>query len=234
MKDEKDNYTLILILISIIIILIGILIYLIINKENNNQYNNFSNKTTNNINSNVKPIEYIENFKKLIVDEKMINISYSLNKNDDYYYINLYYNGKKLNKDFLIYTQNYKTKIDDFKFLTFKNNQSENYFVIDYSDSDVNGMDTHYVYIFNTIYEFIYQVPLMSNQSLVLNKMYNDYIFNDRVYISNDSIYYLSLNDKKRDQNSDTIDIHHVTFNGNKYNDAIIDSKSGRGIGART
>ena len=67
MKDEKDNYTLILILISIIIILIGILIYLIINKENNNQYNNFSNKTTNNINSNVKPIEYIENFKKLIV-----------------------------------------------------------------------------------------------------------------------------------------------------------------------
>jgi len=164
----------------------------------------------------------------------MINISYSLNKNDDYYYINLYYNGKKLNKDFLIYTLNYKTKIDDFKFLTFKNNQNENYFVIDYSDSDVNGMDTHYVYIFNTIYEFIYQVPLVSNQSLVLNKMYNDYIFNDRVYISNDSIYYLSLNDKKRDQNSDTIDIHHVTFNENKYNDVIIDSKSGRGAGART
>ncbi len=45
---------------------------------------------------------------------------------------------------------------------------------------------------------------------------------------------YLSLNDKKIDQNSDTIDIHHVTFNGNKYNDVIIDSKSGRGAGART
>lgn len=233
MKDEKDNYTFILILISIIIILIGILIYLIINKENNNQFDNVYNKTTNNINSNVEPIEYIENFKELIVDEKMINISYSLNKNDDYYYINLYYNGKKLNKDFLIYTQNYNTKIDDFKFLTFKNNQNENYFVIDYSDSDVNGMDTHYVYIFNTNYEFIYQVPLMSNQSLELKENYNNFIFNDRIYIANDSIYYLSLNDTKPNQNSDVIDIHHVTFNNNKYNDVIIDSKNGVGAGAR-
>lgn len=233
MKDEKDNYTFILILISIIIILIGILIYLIINKENNNQFDNVYNKTTNNINSNVKPIEYIENFKELIVDEKMINISYSLNKNEDYYYINLYYNGKKLNKDFLIYTQNYNTKLDDFKFLTFKNNQNENYFVIDYSDSDVNGMDTHYVYIFNTNYEFIYQVPLMSNQSLELKENYNNFIFNDRIYIANDSIYYLSLNDTKPNQNSDVIDIHHVTFNNNKYNDVIIDSKNGVGAGAR-
>lgn len=233
MKDEKDNYTFILILISIIIILIGILIYLIINKENNNQFDNVYNKTTNNINSNVKPIEYIENFKELIVDEKMINISYSLNKNDYYYYINLYYNGKKLNKDFLIYTQNYNTKIDDFKYLTFKNNQNENYFVIDYSDSDVNGMDTHYVYIFNTNYEFIYQVPLMSNQSLELKENHNNFIFNDRIYIANDSIYYLSLNDTKPNQNSDVIDIHHVTFNNNKYNDVIIDSKNGVGAGAR-
>ena len=39
---------------------------------------------------------------------------------------------------------------------------------------------------------------------------------------------------KKTNQNSDTIDIHHVTFNGNKYNDVIIDSKSGSGAGART
>ena len=45
--------------------------------------------------------------------------------------------------------------------------------------------------------------------------------------------YNKEYNDKKTNQNSDTIDIHHVTFNGNKYNDVIIDSKSGSGAGAR-
>lgn len=225
MKDKKYNYTFIIVLVSIIIILLGILYYIV-----NFKHSNISSNVNNN---NVKQIEYTENFEKLLVDEKIINISYSLNSKKNQYYINLYYNGKLLNKEFLIYSQNYNNKINNFKFQIFKNNQNENYFVIDYSDSDENGMDTHYVYIFNTNYEFIYQVPLMSNQSLELKENYNNFIFNDRIYIANDSIYYLSLNDTKQNQNSDVIDIHHVTFNNNKYNDVIIDSKNGVGSGAR-
>ena len=53
-----------------------------------------------------------------------------------------------------------------------------------------------------------------------------DLNFDNKLNISNDSIYYLSSNKKK-------INIHRVTFYNDKYYDEVIDSKYGRGIGTK-
>ena len=83
----------------------------------------------------------------------------------------------------------------------------------------------HYVYVLNDEFKIIYEVPFVIGQDLYLSEDY-DLNFDNKLNISNDSIYYLSSNKKK-------INIHRVTFYNDKYYDEVIDSKYGSGIGTK-
>ena len=62
-------------------------------------------------------------------------------------------------------------------------------------------------------------MPFITGQDLYLSEDY-DLNFDNKLNISNDSIYYLSSNKKK-------IDIHRVTFYNDKYYDEVVDTKNG-------
>lgn len=158
-------------------------------------------------------------------EDKDENIYYS-------YYLELYFNNSKLSKVIKIndtkesYSELGSIKLDNVYFNKLTGLDNKEYLIVD-SNILMNdySLGRHYVYVLNDEFKIIYEVPFVIGQDLYLSEDY-DINFDNKLNISNDSIYYLSSNKKK-------INIHRVTFYNDKYYDEVIDSKNGSGAGTK-
>ena len=153
-------------------------------------------------------------------ENKKNNIYYS-------YYLELYFNNSKLNRVMKIldisdsFSKLGSIKLDNISFNKIVGLDNKEYLIINYNVLNNNySLGRNYVYILNDKFKIIYEVPFISGEELLLEESY-DLSFNNKLNISNDSIYYLNY---KKDNK---IDIHRVTFYDNRYYDEVIDTKKG-------
>lgn len=153
-------------------------------------------------------------------EDKKNNIYYS-------YYLELYFNNSKLDRVMKILdtSDNFNKlgsiKLDNINFNKIIGLDNKEYLIINYNVLNNNySLGRNYVYVLNDEFKIIYEVPFISGEELLLEETY-DLSFNNKLNISNDSIYYLNY---KKDNK---IDIHRVTFYDNRYYDEVIDTKKG-------
>ena len=112
-------------------------------------------------------------------------------------------------------------KLDNISFNKIVGLDNRKYLIINYNVLNNNySLGRNYVYVLNDEFKIIYEVPFISGEELLLEESY-DLSFNNKLNISNDSIYYLNY---KKDNK---IDINRVTFYDNRYYDEVIDTKKG-------
>lgn len=112
-------------------------------------------------------------------------------------------------------------KLDNISFNKIVGLDNKEYLIINYNVLNNNySLGKNYVYVLNDEFKIIYEVPFISGEELLLEETY-DLSFNNKLNISNDSIYYLNY---KKDNK---IDIHRVIFYDNRYYDEVIDTKKG-------
>lgn len=153
-------------------------------------------------------------------EDKKNNIYYS-------YYLELYFNNSKLNRVMKIldtsdsFSKLGSIKLDNISFNKIIGLDNKEYLIINYNVLNNNySLGRNYVYVLNDEFKIIYEVPFINGEELLLEETY-DLSFNNKLNISNDSIYYLNY---KKDNK---IDIHRVTFYDNRYYDEVIDTKKG-------
>lgn len=175
------------------------------------------------------------------LNDKEVNIRYAIyqeeNKDKEEnkyysYYLELYFNNNKLNRVMKIldtkesYSELGSIKLDNIYFNKIYGLDNREYLIVDCNIlMNDYSLGRHYVYVLNDEFKIIYEVPFVIGQDLYLSEDY-DLNFDNKLNISNDSIYYLSSNKKK-------INIHRVTFYNDKYYDEVIDSKYGGGTGTK-
>lgn len=153
-------------------------------------------------------------------EDKKNNIYYS-------YYLELYFNNSKIDRVMKIldtsdsFSKLGSIKLDNISFNKIVGLDNREYLIINYNVLNNNySLGRNYVYVLNDEFKIIYEVPFISGEELLLEESY-DLSFNNKLNISNDSIYYLNY---KKDNK---IDIHRVTFYDNRYYDEVIDTKKG-------
>lgn len=153
-------------------------------------------------------------------EDKKNNIYYS-------YYLELYFSNSKLNRVMKIldssdsFSKLGSIKLDNISFNKIVGLDNKEYLIINYNVLNNNySLGRNYVYVLNDEFKIIYEVPFINGEELLLEETY-DLSFNNKLNISNDSIYYLNY---KKDNK---IDIHRVTFYDNRYYDEVIDTKKG-------
>lgn len=153
-------------------------------------------------------------------EDKKNNIYYS-------YYLELYFNNSKLDRVMKIldtsdsFSKLGSIKLDNINFNKIIGLDNKEYLIINYNVLNNNySLGRNYVYVLNDEFKIIYEVPFINGEELLLEETY-DLSFNNKLNISNDSIYYLNY---KKDNK---IDIHRVTFYDNRYYDEVIDTKKG-------
>lgn len=177
--------------------------------------NSFSSIKLNNNEIGIRYVIYQEENK-----DKKNNIYYS-------YYLELYFNNSKIDRVMKIldtsdsFSKLGSIKLDNIIFNKIVGLDNREYLIINYNVLNNNySLGRNYVYVLNDEFKIIYEVPFISGEELLLEESY-DLSFNNKLNISNDSIYYLNY---KKDNK---IDIHRVTFYDNRYYDEVIDTKKG-------
>lgn len=179
----------------------------------------------------MKLVQSNNSYSIIKLNDKEVNIRYAIyqeeNKDKEEnkyysYYLELYFNNNKLNRVMKIldtkesYSELGSIKLDNIYFNKIDGLDNREYLII---DSNIYLLGKHYVYVLNDEFKIVYEVPFITGQDLYLSEDY-DLNFDNKLNISNDSIYYLSSNKKK-------IDIHRVTFYNDKYYDEVVDTKNG-------
>lgn len=204
---------------------------------NRKDYDTLKNIKDNYVVRDMKIVQSDNSFTSIKLNDNEIGIRYVIyqEENEDKennvyysYYLELYFNNTKLSKVIKIndtketYSELGSIKLDNIYFNKIKGLDNKEYLVI---DTNINANDyslgRHYVYILNNDFKIIYEVPFVIGQELTLTEDY-DLSFNNKLNISDESIYYLSYKKKNK------IDVHRVTIYDNKYYDETIDTKSGK------
>lgn len=184
----------------------------------------------------MKLVQSDNSFSSIKLNNKEVGIRYVIyqeenenKKNNIYYryYLELYFNNSKLNRVMKIldtsdsFSKLGSIKLDNINFNKIVGLDYKEYLIINYNVLNNNySLGRNYVYVLNDEFKIIYEVPFISGEELLLEETYN-ISFNNKLNISNDSIYYLNY---KKDNK---IDIHRVTFFDNRYYDEVIDTKKG-------
>lgn len=184
----------------------------------------------------MKLVQSDNSFSSIKLNNKEVSIRYVIyqeenenKKNNIYYsyYLELYFNNSKLNRVMKIldtsdsFSKLGSIKLDNIYFNKIVGLDYKEYLIINYNVLNNNySLGRNYVYVLNDEFKIIYEVPFISGKELLLEETYN-ISFNNKLNISNDSIYYLNY---KKDNK---IDIHRVTFYDNRYYDEVIDTKKG-------
>lgn len=184
----------------------------------------------------MKLVQSDNSFSSIKLNNKEVGIRYVIyqeenenKKNNIYYsyYLELYFNNSKLNRVMKIldtsdsFSKLGSIKLDNINFNKIVGLDHKEYLIINYNVLNNNySLGRNYVYVLNDEFKIIYEVPFISGEELLLEETYN-ISFNNKLSISNDSIYYLNY---KKDNK---IDIHRVTFYDNRYYDEVIDTKKG-------
>lgn len=184
----------------------------------------------------MKLVQSDNSFSSIKLNNKEVGIRYVIyqeenenKKNNIYYryYLELYFNNSKLNRVMKIldtsdsFSKLGSIKLDNINFNKIVGLDYKEYLIINYNVLNNNySLGRNYVYVLNDEFKIIYEVPFISGEELLLEETYN-ISFNNKLNISNDSIYYLNY---KKDNK---IDIHRVTFYDNRYYDEVIDTKKG-------
>lgn len=184
----------------------------------------------------MKLVQSDNSFSSIKLNNKEVGIRYVIyqeenenKKNNIYYsyYLELYFNNSKLNRVMKIldtsdiFSKLGSIKLDNISFNKIVGLDNKEYLIINYNVLNNNySLGRNYVYVLNDEFKIIYEVPFTSGEELLFEETYN-ISFNNKLNISNDSIYYLNY---KKDNK---IDIHRVTFYDNRYYDEVIDTKKG-------
>lgn len=184
----------------------------------------------------MKLVQSDNSFSSIKLNNKEVSIRYVIyqeenenKKNNIYYsyYLELYFNNSKLNRVMKIldtsdsFSKLGSIKLDNIYFNKIVGLDYKEYLIINYNVLNNNySLGRNYVYVLNDEFKIIYEVPFISGEELLFEETYN-ISFNNKLNISNDSIYYLNY---KKDNK---IDIHRVTFYDNRYYDKVIDTKKG-------
>lgn len=182
----------------------------------------------------MKLVQSDNSFSSIKLNNKEVGIRYVIyqeenenKKNNIYYsyYLELYFNNSKLNRVMKIldtsdsFSKLGSIKLDNISFNKIVGLDNKEYLIINYNVLNNNySLGRNYVYVLNDEFKIIYEVPFINGEELLLEETY-DFSFNNKLNISNDSIYYLNY---KKDNK---IDIHRVTFYDNRYYDEVIDTK---------
>lgn len=174
----------------------------------------------------MKLVQSDNSFSSIKLNNKEVGIRYVIyqeenenKKNNIYYryYLELYFNNSKLNRVMKIldtsdsFSKLGSIKLDNINFNKIVGLDYKEYLIINYNVLNNNySLGRNYVYVLNDEFKIIYEVPFISGEELLLEETYN-ISFNNKLNISNDSIYYLNY---KKDNK---IDIHRVTFYDNRY-----------------
>lgn len=184
----------------------------------------------------MKLVQSDNSFSSIKLNNNEIGIRYAIyqeenkdKKNNIYYsyYLELYFNNSKIDRVMKIldtsdsFSKLGSIKLDNISFNKIVGLDNREYLIINYNVLNNNySLGRNYVYVLNEEFKIIYEVPFISGKELLLEETYN-ISFNNKLNISNDSIYYLNY---KKDNK---IDIHRVTFYDNRYYDEVIDTKKG-------
>ena len=184
----------------------------------------------------MKLVQSDNSFSSIKLNNKEVSIRYVIyqeenenKKNNIYYsyYLELYFNNSKLNRVMKIldtsdsFSKLGSIKLDNIYFNKIVGLDYKEYLIINYNVLNNNySLGRNYVYVLNDEFKISYEVPFISGEELLFEETYN-ISFNNKLNISNDSIYYLNY---KKDNK---IDIHRVTFYDNRYYDKVIDTKKG-------